>query len=198
MRKLIIWISVLLFVVLTGCFFGSTLEFSEKDAEGKENLVFNADFEGGDFKYDEVPLGWMILHKTKPEAVITWDNNVAYSGEKSACITVDNSEVSLISEAFDINFQYAYYNRLFMKSDKWIGDGITCYFVTFDDKGKIRNEISQKTSLQTEWSKLEFSTGFFKKEAKYARIVINFDVKGKRKIWVDDVGSFNVYQFTTK
>ena len=198
MRKFIILVSYFSIIMFTGCFFGSTLNFSEKDAEGKENLVFNPDFEGGEYNYNEVPLGWMVLNKTKPEAVVTWDSEIAHSGEKSVCVSIENSEVSLISEAFDINFQFAYYNRLFLMSDKWTGEGITCYFVTFDENGKIRNEISQKTSLQTEWSKLEFSTGFFKKEAKYARIVINFDIKGKRKIWVDNVGSFNVYQFATK
>ncbi|MCD4651463.1 MAG: hypothetical protein K8S56_06730 [Candidatus Cloacimonetes bacterium] len=198
----LLWKLTAIAFILSGCFFGSTLVFTEEDASGRENLVFNADLEGGEFENnrpeDSLPLGWMVMPlKGDKKTTIRWDNLEAHNGTRSIRVDTDDTNISLISEAFEIKPRSAYYTRFYMKLNGDDQLGIKAVLAAFDEHGQMLNETRHRQTIADGWTKVEFSAAFFKKNAKFARIIVQIDTGRNYRLWIDDFASYEVYRFTT-
>lgn len=184
----------ILFVFLAGCVFGPSLNFSPEDAVGKRNLLVNGDFEKGDYAGDKIPAGWIVM-ENKNQTPIIWDNLSAVSNDKCLQFAPSANKILLISDSFPILSTNAYLTKLKMKSDIINENRVTVRFLTFDENGDKKESNRLKIKPEKEWKEFFFSTAFFSKRTKFARIIIEIPASSKKKIWIDDVGSFDVYKF---
>lgn len=188
MKKLLL----ILLVIISSCFFGSIMNFSEKDIVGKENVVFNPSFENGEFEANSMPEDWMVLNK--PENQIFWDDNYRHSGGKSLKIQYPKSKINIISDAFPIDAEAVYYSRCFVKSSYQSNHPVTIRFLAFNSKGKRVNKFSSKGYPGEDWTQIDLTSGFLKSTARFGRIIISIPKKPDKIFWLDDIDSYNVYK----
>ena len=193
--RIVLILLILLSLVMTSCFFGSTLNFTEEDAAGKPNLVPNGDMENGlygIYKREALPEHWMVLQTPRQPDAAAWE--ASQGSDDSRCIRLyaGPTQLSLISESFDISPQKGYYNCVWLKTDTRNMEEVECRFIAFDADGNTVNQFSQRVSPGKSWQKVEFNAAFFKKTARYGRIMIVLPPQPERKVWVDGVSSFNV------
>ena len=191
MNKLL-YLSAVLLIILSGCFFGSLSQFSDEEIAGKENLIQNSGFEEGNFKFDILPKHWLIINK--PELEVFWDKTVSFKGERSLEIKNPSEEINLFSDAFNINPSSIYYSRCYVKADKPVSAPITIYFLTFNLKGKRMNRFVGKVIPKQQWTEINISSGFLKSTALFGRIVISFPKNKDITYWGDNVETYEVYK----
>jgi hypothetical protein len=179
-------------LITAGCFFGSIIDFSEQDIKGKENEVFNSSFEEGEFEVDRIPLGWNVLNDLKN--TISSDTEVFNSGKRSFKISHPKKRITLISESFPIDPEGVYYSRCSLKTNYKSNHAVEILFVAFDAKGKQVNKYKAKGYPDENWSKVMMTTGFFKSNARFGRIIISFPNRQDKIFWLDDVESYMMYQ----
>ncbi len=195
----VLWLLSLFFslqiLFVSGCFFGSTIEFSRKDIEGKENLIINGDFEEGKFSFPMIPANWLILENLSDGIYV--DKNEASSGERSFKISQQTNSINLTSDSFTLNSKSSYFVTLDAKSQSLKSkQQIKCFFVTFDKEGKVIKRIIKKINMKKKWNRTEFTVSIFKSKAKYGRLIINIPETTKNSIWIDNIGAYEVYKFT--
>lgn len=188
MIKLIIAVTL----VITGCFFGSIIDFSEQDIGRKENEIFNSGFEEGEFDTDPIPLGWTVLNDLKN--TVSADTVVFNSGQRSLKISHPHKKINLISESFPIDPEGVYFSRCFLKTNYQSNQAVEILFVAFDSKGKQVNKYKTKIYPQENWTKAVMTASFFKPNAHFGRIIISFPNRPDKVFWLDDVESYNVYR----
>lgn len=186
---------VSLVLLLSSCFFGSTLEFGAKDAAGQPNLVPNGDLElglYGVYKRENLPEHWMVLQNPRDPDAVAWEDSDGHIDSRCLRLYTGDTKLSLISDSFDISPQSAYYNRLWIKTDHDIDEEIECRFIAFDMSGETVNQFTEHVIPSTKWTCVEFNAVFFKKAARYGRIMVILPPQTKRRIWVDAFGCYNV------
>jgi len=185
-------IVIALMVILSSCFFGSVMNFSEKDINGKKNEVYNSSFEKGEFNPNILPEGWSLLKEASD--YISWDNELSRTG--SNCIKVEHSEdkINIVSDAFPIAADQIYYSRFFVKANYNSNHLITIRFVAFDANGKRVSKFSENGLPQKDWTQIDITSGFLKSTARFGRVIISIPSKSDKIYWIDDVESYAVYR----
>jgi hypothetical protein len=183
---------VLLFALISGCFFSTISNFSEKDIEGKENLVLNSSFEDGEYHMKNLPEGWTILNQ--PENVVTWDSGTAHNSKKCLKFTYPTEKVNLISESFPVQATAVHYTKCFVKVNRPIKEQVALRFLAFDANGKKMNTYSKKITPKMDWTIIELTTGFFKPNTKFGRIIVTIPRKTNAIFWIDEIESYDVHR----
>lgn len=181
-----------LFFILSSCFWGTVMDFSEKDIKDSVNEVFNSSMENGDFELDELPDNWFILEGNTD--CMIWDNNDFHTGSK--CLKIENPKdnINIISDAFPIDADHVYYSRLFIKANYNSNQQITIRFLAFDVKGKRVSKFSDRGLPKQDWTQIDITSGFLKSTARFGRIIISIPKKSDKIYWLDDVESYAVYR----
>lgn len=185
-------IIVALLIILSGCFFGSVMNFSEKDIKGKENEVYNTSFEDGEYSSNKLPDGWSLLKSDSD--YIFWDNETSRTGAK--CLKVEHlkDKINIISDAFPIDADYIYYSRFFVRTNYDSNHLITIRFIAFDTKGNKVSKFSENGLPKKEWTQIDITSGFLKSTARFGRIIISIPSKSDKIYWLDDIESYAVYR----
>ncbi|MDP8268859.1 MAG: hypothetical protein P9L97_09045 [Candidatus Tenebribacter davisii] len=183
---------IVVLAVLSSCFFGSVMDFSEKDIKDKKNEVFNTSFEIGDYDLHKLPDGWYLLEDTSK--YILWDNETSKTGSK--CLKIENpkDKINIISDSFPIDADHVYYSRLFMKTNYNSNQSITIRFLAFDEKGKRVSKFSEHGLPRQDWTQIDITSGFLKSTARFGRIIISIPRKSDKIYWLDDIESYAVYR----
>ena len=184
--------SIALVLILSSCFVGTVMDFSEKDINGKENEVYNASFENGEYDPDEMPDGWSLLDDKSN--YILWDNKISRTGLKSLKIQHPKSKINLISDAFPIDADYVYYSRFFVKTNYDSNQLITIRFLAFDAYGNRVSKFSENDLPKQDWTQIDITSGFLKSTARFGRIIISIPKKPDKIYWLDDIESYAVYR----
>ena len=188
MEKIIIAFAVL----LSSCFIGTVMNFSEKDIKGKENEVYNSSFENGDYDPDRLPDGWSLLDDKSNN--ILWDDEISCTGLKSLKIYNPKKKINLISDAFPIDADYVYYSRFFVKTNYDSNHLITIRFLAFDANGNRVSKFSENDLPKQDWTQIDLTSGFLKSTARFGRIIISIPRKSDKIYWLDDIESYAVYR----
>ncbi|HHE64980.1 MAG: hypothetical protein B1H06_01040 [Candidatus Cloacimonas sp. 4484_143] len=183
---------IALSVIISGCVFGSIMQFSEIDIKDAENTVFNSSFEIKNSEDSKLPDGWMALDEL--ENTVSWDNQNSASGERSLKIAHARKKVNIISDSFPIDPESVYFTRCLIKSNYKSNHAVTIRFLAFDSKGKQLNKFTEKYYPDTDWTTMRLTTGFFKTAARFGRIVVSFPSKPDKVFWLDDLESYSVYR----
>ncbi|MFO7896942.1 MAG: hypothetical protein R6U84_08420 [Candidatus Cloacimonadales bacterium] len=178
-------------LLIGGCYLGSITDFSESDIAGKPNLMYNPDFELGEYEAAGFPQHWVSLDSQPGD--IVWDNAVAQQGEKSLRIEAER-KINLVSEAFSLDPIGVYYARIYAKSQHKLAQNVRIKFITFDRNGKQLDKFSKTIMVSNEWIPVNITTGFFKSGAVYGRIIISVDSRAGDSIWLDNAGCYKVYE----
>jgi len=181
-----------LFIILSSCFWGSVMKFSEKDIKDSVNEVLNSSMENGEFDPETLPDKWFLLEGTTD--FITWDNSTFHTGSKSLKIENPKENINIISDAFPVDADYVYYSRLFVKTNYNSNQHITIRFVAFDVKGKRVSKFSDRGLPKQDWTQVDITSGFLKSTARFGRIIISIPRKSDKIYWLDDIESYAVYR----
>jgi len=192
MKRMMLLLVVLLVLVLAGCSFGTVIDLSSKEDSGKTNILQNPSFENSDTE-TSVPLNWSIL--TDIDFPVETCPISFHSGVSSLRIDQPESEVSLVSDAFDIDNTSVYYSRCFVRTDKISNKPLTLHLIAFNQKGDIVNKYSREIIPSEEWAAIDFNSGFFKDSAETARLVVTVPEKNDNSFWIDDAEIFKVHTF---
>ena len=185
-------IIIALLVVLSSCFLGSVMDFSEKDIKGKENEVYNSSFESGEYDQYKLPDGWFLLEDTFD--YVSWDNENPHTGSNSLRVQHPSDNINIISDAFQIDADYVYYSRFFVKTNYNSNQSITIRFLAFDSKGKRVSKFSENGLPKQDWTQIDITSGFLKSTARFGRIIISIPKKSDKIYWLDDIESYAVYR----
>ncbi|MDA3813422.1 MAG: hypothetical protein PF570_04130 [Candidatus Cloacimonetes bacterium] len=185
-------IIIALLVVLSSCFFGSVMDFSEKDINEKENEVYNTSFEDGEYDPQKLPDGWFLLEDTFD--YVSWNNETAYTGSKSLKVQYPKDKINIISDAFPIDADHVYYSRIFVKTNYNSNQSITIRFLAFNSKGKRVSKFSENGLPKQEWTQIDITSGFLNSTARFGRIIISIPKKSDKLYWLDDIESYAVYR----
>ena len=188
MEKLVI----IVMMILTSCFFGSIMHFSEKDIADAVNVVINSSFEDGKFNSEALPEEWMVLDDAAEK--IIWDDNNMHTGSKCLRIEYPDHKLNIISDAFPINPEYIYYSRCFLRTNYQSNHPIIIRFLAFNAKGKRVNKFSNKGYPKEDWTQIDLTSGFLNSTARFGRIIITLPKKPDKLFWIDDVESYSVYK----
>ena len=181
-----------LVIILSSCFWGSVMNFSEQDIKDNENEVLNSSFENGEFDPQVLPDNWFLLEDTSE--YIAWDNKNPHTGSKSLKIEHPKDKLNIISDAFPIDADYVYYSRLFVKTNYNSNQSITIRFLAFDAKGKRVSKFSNNGLPKQDWTQIDITSGFLKSTARFGRIIISIPRKSDKIYWLDDIESYAVYR----
>jgi len=185
-------IIIALLVVLSSCFLGSVMDFSEKDINDTENEVYNASFEDGEYDPQKLPDGWFLLEDTFD--YVSWNNEIPHTGSKSLKVQYPEEKINIISDAFPIDADHVYYSRFFVKTNYNSNQSITIHFLAFDSKGKRVSKFSENGLPKQDWTQIDITSGFLKSTARFGRIIISIPKKSDKIYWLDDVESYAVYR----
>jgi hypothetical protein len=196
MKRLIIVLAGLC-LLLGSCFMGSSLLFLESDSKDRPNLVLNSNFEFPDKRNPNNPAAWLLVSNsndlTEPVAL---DSTVSFSGKRSVRFTNNSRDMLLVSDAFKINFTGGFFIKCSIKSAKPMLKAARVHFWAYDDAGSRKDKFSKGIKAKTEWKKATISAGFLKNSVTFARIAIYIPRDPENTVWVDDIGCYQVYQFT--
>jgi hypothetical protein len=183
-------------LLLSSCFFGSTLLYLDSDSQGKTNILKNHDFERSSNDDNQLPEGWYIVSSIKDEVVqMSLDSLVVHSGKKSIRIRNSSKNLFLVSEAFKVNYTGGYYARGYFKAEKRTKKPLRLYFWAYNDAGDKVNSFQRSIKARPEWRRVGISAGFMKNSASFARIAIFIPKASDNTIWIDDAGCYLVHQF---
>jgi len=185
-------IIIALLVVLSSCFFGSVMDFSEEDINDKENEVYNTSFEDGEYDPQKLPDGWFLLEDTFD--YVSWNNETAHTGSKSLKVQYPKDNINIISDAFPIDADHVYYSRIFVKTNYNSNQSITIRFLAFNSKGKRVSKFSENGLPKQEWTQIDITSGFLNSTARFGRIIISIPKKSDKMYWLDDIESYAVYR----
>ncbi|MCF7793999.1 MAG: hypothetical protein K9N09_07135 [Candidatus Cloacimonetes bacterium] len=181
-----------LVIFISGCVFGSISDFSEADIKGSQNEIYNSSFEIIS-EQDEYELpGWILLDNS--ESFVSIVNSDFNSGQYSLKISKPNQKINLVSDSFPIDPESVYFNRLFVKTNYKSNHFIEIQFVAFDANGKKINDFETKYYPDDIWTKATLTTGFFKQNVRFARIIITIPARDDKVFWLDDIESYKVYK----
>ncbi|MEA1972999.1 MAG: hypothetical protein U9N34_06875, partial [Candidatus Cloacimonadota bacterium] len=161
---------------------------------GKKNILPNGSFEIGEFNASNIPNGWVLM-ENEQKANIVWDDKEFIDGTKSLKIYPSKTKVLLISNSFPIFSDDVYFTKCSIKSDIIDNDKFIVRFLTFDKNGNKKESNKIKKRPTKDWKTYHFSSSFFSKNTKFARIIIEIPASTTKTYWIDDVGTFDVYKF---
>ncbi|MBN2461207.1 MAG: hypothetical protein JXB60_06330 [Candidatus Cloacimonetes bacterium] len=176
-----------------GCAFGSVFNISSNSVDEEDNIISNSSFENIDFEAQKLPASWYIL--SERDDLIILDSSVCHTGNSSIMVKSPETEITLVSAAFEIDPTCIYYSRCFVRSDDRSTQPLTLYLFAFDIAGNPVNTFSRKIFPTENWAKLDFTSAFFKSSAKVGRIAINIPEKENVSFWIDDAESYRMHRF---
>ncbi len=192
MKRMILLLVVAVAAILAGCSFGTVIDLSSKEGVGKENILQNSGFESAS-TVSSVPINWSVV--TEKEFPVEMCAISFHSGVSSLRIDQPESDISLVSDSFEIDNTSVYYSRCFVRTDKMSNKPLTLHLIAFNKDGDIVNKYSQEMIPSEEWSAIDFNSGFFKDSAILGRLVISVPEKNDNSFWIDDAEIFKVHTF---
>ena len=184
---------------LSSCFMGSSILFKEPDDPNAKNLVLNPGFENADKRVPTLPADWLVVSTlTDQSEPVTITSDVIYAGRKSLQIERPHKNMYLVSEAFTINFTGGYYTKMSIRAQKKMPKSAKLYFWTYDTAGNKLNSFQKSIKANNTWKKATISAGFLKDKSTFARVAIFIPRDTDNTIWIDEVGSYFVHQFSNK
>lgn len=194
MKRYLIFAGIALLTLLSGCFFGDSLGFTEEDAKGKENLLWNGSFESGEYAVTAIPEGWMVLDRERFGPQILWISEDKKDEDRAVIFKDTAGSISLISSPFTLYPRAAYYFRCYLKSDAADPSEVTVRFIAFDNHEKKTDQYIHEFIPGREWTRAEFSAAYFKNTAVSARIILTVRTKPEETITLDQAGVFEIYR----
>lgn len=191
------WIGLLVALLLSSCFVGSSLRFTEADIEDSRNLLLNPGFAPYSFSGEDALRGWNI-HVEPPSKEfdkVRIDPSLALEGDTALKISASERDVILISEPFKVRRYGGYYSRVMIHSDSPDAPQISMQMITFREDGKITNRFKSKTRLSEEWNRLAISAGFLRPGVSWGRLSITIPPFEEGSVWLDDAGCWEVHGF---
>jgi len=179
--------------LLSGCFFSSSLSFSEQDIQDKTNLLYNGDFEiTGKDSLGSIS-GWINLDNGFTNYDISYED---YSeGSHSLKVINPYKRVSFISEPFDIYSGAAYLTLSQIKTQNKTKKKVELYFFAFDETGNKLNSFRSDSQLLTSWTQVSLNSAYFKKNAKFGRVMIVLPADTGNVFWIDNLRLYKAYDF---
>lgn len=188
---------ILMSLILSSCFMGSSLLFTESEIQDNPNLVMNPGFDAYSFAGKDALRGWTIY--TKPEDSefdkIRIDPMHFTEGDTSLRIDASDRDVVIISDSFEVRRYGGYFARIKFKTDSPNPPLTRFRMTTFKGNGKITNRFRKRMKLSKEWDTAAISAGFLKPGVKFARVSIYIPAFSEGSIWIDDVGCWEVHGF---
>lgn len=185
-------LEIALVILISGCVFGSISEFSEDDIQDSQNEIYNSSFEIISEQDNYKLSGWTLLNDSESHvSVVNSDFN---RGQHSLEISNTDQKISLVSDSFSIDPESVYFNRLFVKTNYKSNHFIEVQFVAFDANGKKVNDFKTKYYPDDIWTKVTLTTGFFKQNVRFARMIITIPARNDKIFWLDDIESYKVYK----
>ncbi len=182
-----------LVIFLTSCVTASK-GFSEDEAKGKINNIFNGSFEDGNYDVDNLPDGWIVLDETVMES-IKWDNTLSFEGDKSLQFSNAKRRIEVYSENFEIRPKSIYYIKLKAKASTKKSKQIYLHFFTFDKFNKLTGKHKIAINPTNEWKTFHQSFSFFKAKTRFGRVVLQIPSDVKNIISIDDIGCYEMHSF---
>jgi len=190
------WIFIILGLLVSGCFSGSSLLFMESDSHNIPNLIVNHSFEHPAKDNPDSPLGWYIIStSTDMNEPVVLDSIQYVSGHRSLRINKSPRNLYIVSDAFKINYTGGYYIKGSVRAEHQMRKATRIYFWTYDSAGNKRNSFRKSIKAKQDWRKAEISAGFLKNSASFARIAIFVPKDATNTIWLDDFGCYLVHRF---
>jgi len=196
MKRLIIVLAG--FCLLLGsCFMGSSLLFLESDSLNRPNLVGNPGFENPDKRDSNHPADWLLVSNSNESVEpVALDSTEFVAGKNSVRFTNNSRDLLFVSDSFKINFTGGYFIKCSLKSAKPMQKAARVQFWAYDAAGSRKDVFSKSIKAKSEWKKATISAGFLKNSVTFARIAIFIPKDTNNTVWIDDVGCYQVYQFT--
>jgi hypothetical protein len=191
-----ICILIIIVVTLSSCFFGPSLLFFDRDADGKPNLVANPDFEKPLSPNKTLPNHWMFISNADYHDALSLDSLKVHSGSRSIKLKNPKQQFLLVSESFPIDNKSAYLSRCYVTSTNPSAGQVVFYFRTFNKIGTCKDSFTSRIKTNSEWQEILLSTGFFKPSAQFARLIISIPADPTNTYWIDNIGSYYVHTFT--
>lgn len=196
MSKYLIWLGMAVLMLISGCFWGSSILFLEKDTIGKTNLLGNPLFEKTDVKNPALPAGWVVVSETAQlKEPVSIDENVTNGGKKSVCVKDSDHDLMLLSDAFKIDYNGGFFIKFAAKSEHRLDQPLKLNFWTYDAAGKRKNKFSTTFKPGIDWKKATISAGFLSNSVSFARVSITVPRLDDNTVWISDVACFQVHQF---
>lgn len=192
MKRMILLLVAAATIILAGCSFGTVIDLSSKEDVGKENILQNPGFESADPE-SALPINWSVV--TEEEFPVEKCAISFHSGVSSLRIEQPESDVSLVSDAFEIDNTSVYYSRCFVRTDKMSNKPLTLHLIAFNKDGDIVNKYSREMIPSEDWTAIDFNSGFFKDSAITGRLVVSVPEKNDNSFWIDDAEIFKVHTF---
>lgn len=188
---------ILMALLLSSCFVGSTLIFTESDIGDSVNLVANPGFAAYSYTSEEALKGWSIYTTPEDKSFdrIRIDPVTAIEGETSLRIDASDKDVFLISDSFKVRRYGGYYSRIKVHSDSKQPPNLRFSFTTFKDDGKITNRFHKRAKFSKEWNPVSVSAGFLRPGVSFGRISVLIPAFSDGSIWIDDAGCWEVHGF---
>jgi len=193
--KLFYRLFIFLFLILGGCYSGSTLHYMDTGEVKAPNLVANPSFEHGNQLISSAPANWYVI--TSSKELITpmeLDSTVTLAGKYSLKIPKCDQNMYLVSDAFRINPKGVFFVRCFLKSATAMKKPVKIHFWTYDSAGNKKNSFQKSLKLKPEWNQVSITAGFLKKNTAFGRIAIFIPKDTGNQIWLDDTGCYMVHE----
>jgi len=193
MYKFLLMSITLSALILMGCAFGSILNISSNDIDNEINIIPNSSFERSHNEIQNHPERWFVLSDQKE--LIRLDSEESRSGCSSVLIDNPQNRITLVSDAFELDPTCVYYSRCFVKSEELTAKPLKLYLFAFNENGERVNTFGKEVYSDLDWAKIDFTSGFFKSNAKVGRIAITIPDEQENSFWVDDAESYKMHRF---
>jgi hypothetical protein len=187
-----LWTVMLATLTLCGCMIGSGLNISEKDLAGKPNLLNNGGFETISVERGAAPVGWIGLAKDGGFQA-TPDSLNPFTGSRSLRMRPNSDHLLLYSEDFPVRPRAAYHCRLAIRSDGNERRPVILRMAAFDPLGTCVDQAVYRFVPGNEWFNMEMDTGFFKRTAVSARLIVELPPAESDQYWLDEAAVIEAF-----
>ena len=145
-------------LLLSSCFFGSSILFLESDTENRPNLLDNPGFESEDKRNPGMPEGWLVVSSSseKVESVVL-DSSVVFTGINSLKIQNPDRDLYLVSDAFKVNFTGGFFTKCAVRAEKQMQKPLRVYFWAYNASGNKENSFRKSIKAKPDWKKATIS-----------------------------------------
>ncbi|HRY83196.1 MAG TPA: hypothetical protein P5533_01035 [Candidatus Cloacimonadota bacterium] len=195
MKLRAVFFSLLVLVLLSSCFVGSSLVFFEADAVGKPNLVHNPGFLPGKNAEQGLP-GWTLINiDEKMKIPVSYDTVSTAEGKTSLRFDPSEQDIVIVSDAFRVRRYGGYYIRANVRGTADLLKKVQLRFFTYNENGKQINKFQHKFMPGADWDRYTISAGFIDTRSTFGRVALVIPAFSKGSIWIDEVGAFDVHSF---
>jgi len=160
-------------LLLSTCFFGSSILFLESDTKGKPNLIFNPGFETNPLDEKRMPPGWLLMDsKVLIEDHISCDFSKSVLGFQSLKVSGNAQHLMIISEPFAVDSFGGYFVKSSAHGTTLKGPKLKLKFIGYSEHGKIRSTYTTTLKTSNDWVKATLSVGFLKPDVRFGRVLL--------------------------